>query len=278
MLYNQTKAINNGYILITSTQIQNFIEKIPPTPTVLQATIAFIDQGELIKAANAAKEDPALTHYLQVLVNKPIYGFKGEVHDISQIFGILGLSSSKQAVYNYLLSLLSPSSWEMFKLNESLFYELQATLSKKWQNILVHLNIDDKEIESAIVMMPASIIVCEALFKDNIEDVNLLRTYKDIDLSTILLKLANKSVFDISQEIARTWEMSETIIELILLSSGESTSEDETLNKLGKWMHMLLFYEFSQGVYIEAGLNDFISFNPDYVEEITEEFMELIVQ
>ncbi len=262
--------------MITSSEIQTFIEKIPPAPEVLKETIAYIDAGELIKAAHAAKEDPALTHYLQVLVNKPIYGFKSEVHDVSQIFGILGLSRSKQAVYNYLLSLLSPSSWEMFGLSEALFHELQATLSKRWQDILHHLKIEDKEIESAVIMTPASIIVCEALFKAHQDDVNLLRSYKDIDLSSILLKLAGKSVFEISQDIAQTWNMSETIMTLIKLSSGLHSHEDETLNTLGKWLHLLLFYEFSQGVYIEAGLNDFIAFNPEYVEEISDEFMELI--
>lgn len=262
--------------MITLTEIKNFIEKIPPAPTVIKETIAFIDAGELIKASQVAKEDPALTHYLQILVNKPIYGFKTEVHDVSQIFGILGLSSSKQAVYNYLLTLLSPSSWEMFKLTEQLFHDLQAKLSKRWQSILKYLEVDDKEIESAVVMMPASIIVCEALFKSHSKDVELLRTYKDIDLSTILLKLASKSVFDISKEIAKTWDMSPKILTLIELSSGELSNEDEQLNTLGKWLHLLLFYEFSQSAFIEAGLNDFISFNPEYVEDISDEFMELI--
>ena len=264
--------------MITSAEIQNFIEKIPPAPTIIKESIKLIDEGELQKASQVAKKDLALTHYLQVLVNKPIFGFANEVQDISQIFGILGLASSKQAIYNYLLTLLSPDSWEMFKLNEPLFHELQAQLSKRWQSILKHLNIDNKEIESAVVMMPASIIVCEALFKSHKKDVELLRTYKDIDLSTILYKLADKSVFGISQDIAKTWEMSETIQELISLSSGAKESEDETLNKLGKWLHLLLFYEFSQPSFIEAGLNDFINFNPEYVEDISDEFMELIYQ
>jgi HD-like signal output (HDOD) protein len=81
--------------LITIQQINSFIEKIPPSPKVLKETISLLNQGDLVKAAKVGKEDPALNAYLTELVNKPIYGFKNEVNDISQIFGILGVSKSQ---------------------------------------------------------------------------------------------------------------------------------------------------------------------------------------
>ena len=37
-------------------------------------------------------------------------------------------------------------------------------------------------------------------------------------------------------------------------------------------MHLLLFYELSQPLFIEAGLNDFIDFQIDYVGDIYEDF------
>ena len=87
--------------MITQKEIESYIEKIPPTPAILKATINFVDQGELTKAAKTATKDPALSKYLTTLVNKPIYGFRNEVHDLSQIFGILGTSGAKQVLYNY---------------------------------------------------------------------------------------------------------------------------------------------------------------------------------
>ena len=109
--------------------IDSYIEKIPPSPKVLKVTLMLLNSGELVKAAQIAKEDLALNAYLKDLVNKPIYGFRNEVSDISQIFGILGVAKSQQAVYNYMISLLSPAQWKLFKLNKSSFSNLQADLS-----------------------------------------------------------------------------------------------------------------------------------------------------
>ena len=258
--------------MITKTQIDEFIDKIPPAPNALKETVKLLNLGELTKAAKVAQEDLALSSYLKDLINKPIYGFRSEVSDISQIFGILGVSKSQQAVYNYMISLLSPSKWQLFNLNKSSFYNLQAELSIKWQKILNHLDIDDKEIESSITLLPASIIVSEALFSQKIDDVNLLRSVHDIDLNTILKRLCEMDLFDICQQIAQKWEMDEKIIYIIQASSGVKPSEDEEINRLGKWMHLLLFLTLSQPNFIEAGLNDFIEFQIDYVGDIYEEF------
>jgi len=262
--------------LITKEIIDSYIEKIPPVPKALQETIHFLNIGELTKASQIAQKDLALSSYLKNIVNKPIYGFRNEISEIPQIFGILGVSGAKQSVYNYLLTLLSPDKWSIFKLNKTSFHELQAHLSVKWKKILEHLNIEDKNIESAITLLPASIIVCDALFSEKIEDVNILRGVKNLDFNTILFRLSNFDLFDICEEIAKKWEMPEDIAKIIQASSGVKTSTDNSINTLGKWMHLLLFYELSQPMFIEAELNDFIEFNVDYVEEIYEEFITLM--
>ncbi len=260
--------------MVKIASIKEYITQIPPTPAVLKQTLAFIHQGELTKAAKCAQEDKALHVYLKTLVNKPIYGFKNEVNELSQIFGILGTSGAQQVLYNYMLSLLSPSKWELFKLDESLFYELQAQLNQKWKMILKSKNIDNKDIESAITLLPASIIVCEALFKDHKEEVELLRSVKNIDYNTILKRLCSMDLFDICALIAKKWDMPVGIAQIIHCASGIKSNDNEQIEDLGKWMHLLLFYEFSQGANIEAGLNEFLEFQVEYVQEIYEEFME----
>jgi len=262
--------------MITQNDIDSFIDKIPPSPTILKQTITFLNDGDLNKAAKTAAQDPALSAYLKNIVNKPLYGFKNEVTDASQIFGILGVSASQQSVYNYMLTLLSPKKWELFKLNESSFHELQANLSIKWQSILKHLGITDKEIESAITLVPASIIVSEALFKDHKTDVEMLRSVHALDYNTILLRLCNTTLFSVSELIARKWEMPSIISEIINSSSGVVPSTNEEINQLGKWMHLLLFYELSQPMFVNAELNDFIEFNIEYVEDIYEDFATLM--
>jgi len=262
--------------LITKKIIDSYIDKIPPSPKVLKVTLMLLDQGELAKAAQIAKEDLALSAYLKDLVNKPIYGFTSEVSEIGQIFGILGVAKSQQAVYNYMVSLLSPSKWQLFKLNKTSFANLQADLSASWQKILTHLNIEDKNIQSAISLLPASIIVSEALFCEKIDDVNLLRSVNPIDLNTILKRLCNYDLFDICEQIALKWEMDSSVSAIVQAASGVKPTEDKQTNDLAKWMHLLLFYILSKPNYIEAELNDFIDFQIEYVEDIYADFSDLM--
>ena len=262
--------------MVTAEDINEYIKKIPPTPDVLTQTILHVNAADLTKAAKIAQEDLALASYLQHLVNKPIYGFKNEVSELPQIFGILGVNAAKQSLYNYMLSLLSPKHWVLFKMNQHLFYDLQADLSKKWHDILEHLGIDDKDIESAITLLPSSIIVCEALFKDNIKEITLLKNAKNLDYNTILKRLTKLDLFDISKHIAKVWNMPDTIGDIVVTASGAKNIEDEEINKLAKWMHLLLFYELSKPQFVEAGLNDFVEFNIDYVMDIYEDFIRLM--
>ena len=41
-------------------------------------------------------------------------------------------------------------------------------------------------------------------------------------------------------------------------------------------MHLLLFYELSQPMFINAGLNDFINFEIEYVSDIYDDFAQLM--
>ena len=262
--------------MVKKEDINTFIEQIPPAPKILKQTISFLNIGDLQKAASIAESDLALKSYLKSIVNKPIYGFKNEVNDIGQIFGILGVSQSQQTVYNYMINLLSPKKWILFKLNENSFHELQASLSVKWTIILDYLKIKDNNISSSISLLPSSIIIAEALFNKHVDDVNLLRTAKALDYNTILYRISKLNLFDICEEIAKKWEMDDSISEIIHSASGVNESSTKDINKLAKWMHLLLFYELSQPIFVEAGLNDFIDFQIDYVNDIYDDFATLM--
>ncbi|MBV5335024.1 MAG: histidine kinase, partial [Sulfuricurvum sp.] len=75
--------------MITSEEVTHYIQNIPPAPAVVRQALDYARAGDLPKAAKCASEDPALRHYLKILVNRPLYGFKNEVSDVSQIFSIL---------------------------------------------------------------------------------------------------------------------------------------------------------------------------------------------
>jgi len=263
--------------VVTKEDIDSYIKRLPPTPKIVQETINLLRMSELHKAAEVAKEDPALRIYLKELVNKPVFGFSKEVSDVIQIFSILGVSGSLQAVYGYLLEMLSPDKWYFFhKMNKKLFQDFQAELSVSWGKILKHLAINDKQIEASISLIPSSLIVCEALFNDHKEDVELIRRAKDIDLNTILYKLSGYTVFDVCVMIVQKWELGEEIALILEASSATKEFDDKEIMKLAKWIHLLLFYIISKPQFTQAGLNDYIEFHVEFVADIYEEFMEVM--
>ncbi len=262
--------------MITKEQISIYMQSIPAAPSVVRQALAHIRNNDLIKAAKCAEEDPALKLYLQTLINRPIYGFRNEVTNLSQIFGILGVSSSQQILYNYLLSLLAPKLWKLFAFTNQSFFDLQASLSRKWERILNHLGLLSSDNESAITLLPASILVCDALFGDHKTDVELLRSVKALDYNTILERLSGQSLFDLCVVIADKWEMSPEISRTVHAASGLDTNVEGATRILAQWMHLLLFYELSQPVYIEAGLNEFIDFQIDFVQDIYESFVQVV--
>ena len=264
--------------MVTQEEIHSYIGSIPPSPVILKKVLSCLREGELNKASQEATEDPALKLYLQNIVNKPIYGFKNSIKDIAQIFGVLGLAQAEQIVYNYMISLLAPKKWELFSLNEKSFSDIQDSLGIHWKKILEHKGINDKTIYSSISLLPASIIVCEALFKSKQEEVKLLKSVKEIDYNTILQRLSGMSLFDLCDKIAHAWEMPEVISRIVLASSGKVQKTDKEIIELSKWMHLLFFYQLSQVNCIEAGLNDFIEFNIDYVQDIYDDFQDLIME
>lgn len=262
--------------MVNQEQISLYIQTIPAVPAVLKESLEHIRNGDLSKAAKCADEDPALKLYLKTLVNRPAYGFRNEISNISQIFSILGTSSGYQILCNYLLNLLAPKKWSLFALSPNAFYDLQASLGQRWEKILIHLGMQNHETQSAITLLPASIIVCDALFGEHQGEVEQLRSVKALDYNTILYRLSRRSLFDICGDIAQKWEISPLAERIVHASSGldpEITGPEKTL---AQWMHLLLFYELSQSAYVSAGLNEFLDFQIDFVQDIYESFTQVV--
>ncbi len=263
--------------MITKDDIEEFISKLPPAPKTVNETVKLLKAGELNKAAKVASEDKALNLYLKDLLNKPAFGLTKEVSDTVQIFSILGINGSLQAIYNYLLNMISPKKWIYFNLNQKKFNDFQAELSANWKKILDYLKVKDGDIEASISLLPSSVIVCEALFNKNKKDVELVRSSLDIDLNTILKRLSGYDIFDVCVLIAKKWEMGKNIQKIVKYSSGivKEDTNDETV-VFAKWMHLLLFYILSKPEFIESGLNDFIEFKIEFVTDIYDDFSKVI--
>ena len=262
--------------MVTQEQISRYIQTIPAVPSVLRSALEHIRNGDLAKAAKCAEEEPALRLYLKTLINCPAYGFRNEVTNVSQIFSILGTAGAYQVLNNYLLSLIVPQKWSLFPLSANAFYDLQASLGQKWEKILIHLGIQNCETQSAISLLPASIIVCDALFGEHRAEVETLRGIKALDYNTILSRLGGKSLFDLCGDIARKWELPSITERIVHAASGLDPLENGPEKTLAQWMHLLLFFELSQSPFVEAGLNEFLDFQIDFVQDIYESFIQVV--
>lgn len=256
-------------------KIEKFIENIPAIPKNVQVCAKFLEEGDLNKAAKSALKDPAFSHYLVALVNKPIFGLRHEVKDIEQIFGILGIEKASQVVNAYYAKLILPKSWKVFGITNSDFQMLQASLIRNWNKILDHENQNSMPLASIISLLPASIIICEEIFEENIEEVRLLKLQKNMSYDEILYKMSGYKLFDIFILICRKWELSEASIKFVEYIS-KKTEDNTNFSKLAKYIHLLMFFELSKPKYIEAGLNDFIEFDVEFVSEVYEDFMQIV--
>ncbi len=256
-------------------KIENYIENIPAIPKNVKECALYLQEEDLHNAAKSALKDPAFSHYLIALVNKPIFGFRNEIKDIFQIFGILGIEKAAQVVNAYYAKLILPKSWKLFSITNSDFQALQTSLIYNWNKILDYEHQNKIYLASVVSLLPASLTVCEEIFQDNLEDVKLLKLQKDLSYDDILFKISGYRLFDIFIIICRKWELSQESMEFIEYIS-KKIENDTILSKLAKYIHLLMFYELSKPKYIKAGLNDFIEFDIEFVQDVYENFTKIV--
>lgn len=264
-------------MLLEST-IDSYIETIPPIPKIVKLCIESLKKNDLVHAADIANQDRALIHYLQSIVNKPIFGFRDEVKNARQIFGILGTSKAKQLLHGYYLLLILPKEWEVFDFNTSLFQDFQARLIHNWGKIVKFLKIDSAEINQVISVIPAAFVVCEMLFRDINDTVSLLRDNKQISYETIFYKMTNKTFFEVSSMIAKKWDFPDDIV-TIINELGTSKKDDFGENTfLLSYLNLLITYEMSRPAIIKAGLSDLFDLEPVLDDDVINNFYKIMQQ
>jgi len=262
--------------MVTQKQIAEYLKKVPPLPEALQKTFEYMDKGDLAGASKAASNDPSIIYYLKQVVNSASFGFKNEVTDPSHIFSILGMARAKQLLYAYMVHTMAPKQWSFFKLSRDDFIQFQASFISRWEKIVRAEGVDEKFL-SASAIMSAGLVVADAIFADHSDDIALIRQVKDIKLDNLLVKVAKVGFEDIVLFIAKIWGLEKSVLNVINLSFAKKDCNIEDLEcKLSKYLHLLLFYELSRPIMLEAGANSFIEFNPQFVNEIIKKFQDIV--
>jgi len=257
--------------MLSQTTINNYIETIPPIPKIVKHCIEVLNSGDLVNAADIAGEDRALMHYLQGIVNKPIFGFRDEVKNPRQIFGVFGLMKAKQLIYGYYILLILPKKWKVFDFNALAFQNFQARLIHHWGKIVKFLDEESSDLNEAISIIPATFIVCEMLFRDINSTVKILRDTKQMSYENIFYKMTDRTFFDVAALIAKKWDFPENIVELIACIGNPK--ENSTLLS---YLRLLIIYEMSRPALVKGGLSDLLDLEPTFNDEVMNSFYKLL--
>ncbi len=261
--------------MVTPQQIGEYLKRVPPLPEALGNSLNSLSQGELAAAAKAASADPALIHYLKQVVNSAAYGFKQELKDPMQIFSALGTQRAKQLLYAYMVHSVAPQKWGYFTLDKDGFRNFQLSFMQKWEKIVYAQKIDEKYL-SAAAIMSAGIIVADAIFADHASDVALIKESGDFDLDTILERVSRLSFEQLVAAIAKKWDVDTDVVRLVSLAFGKEDCDGDDLCEPARFLHLLLFYELSRPLMLDAGANSFIAFNPEFSIPVLERFEEIV--
>jgi len=262
--------------MVTTEQIKNYLKKVPPMPKPLKETFEFLKNGDLSGAARAAANDPAIIFYLKQVVNSAAYGFKSEVTNPNQIFSILGVARAKQLMYAYMTSYVAPDKWGFFDLKKDDFIMFQTSLMHFWEEIIKIEKADERYL-SASSIFSAGLVVADGVFSDHIENVNLIREVEDVALNDILKRVSGLNFEKLIEKVVESWGVEKDILELVKLSFADTKCEHNEIKcKLAKYLHLLLFYELSRPKMMEAEVNYFVEFKPEFTKEVSQKFFDMV--
>jgi len=260
-------------------KIDRYIDQVPALPKTLKECYSALLEEDLGKAAQAAANDPAFTHFLKSLTKKSIYGFAREISDVRQIFAVLGLATARSVVENYLFSMLAPDRFQVFDLTVSQFQELQDEMLVAWLKILAAKGHGRNSPYATLApLMTASVVVCESLFADMAEDAALIRGQNDLDFDTLLKRMTGIGLIDVAIMVAQRWEVDSKCTDILsILAHAPSQTVDPADEAIARYLHLTLFFVLSQKRYMEAGLNDFIDLDDQFVAPIVEDFQKVMM-
>lgn len=259
--------------MLSSEDLNKYMDDIPPIPEILKQCKVALDDGDMTKAADLASSDRALMSYFANIVNKPIFGFRDELKNARQIFGVLGLLKVRQLFQSYYSLLLTPKQWDVFKLTNAKYQDIQASFIVRWEAILQKKDMLTQEMAAIVTLIPAAIVVCESIYKDHKETVEMIKSHKAISYEKILYKLSGYNFFDLVKMIAQKWEFCENTIELFdFFKTGKVANEKQ--QEMMIYLALLINYEISRPTAMESGINDLFELDFQYPPEYIEFFYE----
>lgn len=255
-------------MLISKEDILKYLSNVPPVPENVKKALEYLNKGDIKNAAIEAEKDLVLKKQIEKVVNSAYYSLNNKVNDMLQLFTLLGMEKSRSLIYSYLVSLLEPKSWKIFKIN---FFDFQGAFMKKYEESMI-LEYDEKTYKKYAeigAIVPAAVCVCDSLLGDKKEQVNIVMSSVPLEYSTLIKRMSGFSLFELAGKIAFLWGLDEEKIEILKKSECKKCSE-----KMPALIHFVFFALVSRKEFVD--INSLIEFNPQCIELIPKTYERMI--
>ena len=255
-------------MLISKEDIAEYMKNIPPVPENVQKALEFLKEGDLKKAALEAEKDLILKKRIEGIVNSAYYSLSKKIDNMTQLFTLLGIEKTRSLVYSYLVSLLKPQNWKIFKIN---FFDFQSAFMGMFEKYMIfefNEKIYKKYAEIG-ALIPAAVCVCDGILGDKKEDVRLVMNSAPIEYSTLIKRMTGLSLFELAAKISKIWNLSEE--KAVILKKAECNQCKEKIPAL---THFVFFYLVSKPQFMD--INSLIKFNPECIKIIPKTYERII--
>ncbi len=264
--------------MIAKSEVISYIAQIPSSQQVIQQAIKLLDSNNLEQAGQLLQTAPAIVDYLQKMSRKGVLCIQEKDPCANTVIVFFGSKKTKAILYTYLISTILPKKWQLFDISNDQFFELSATLIHNWERILKTICPNDiSKYIAASSLITSSIAICDSIFGAKRKELDSLMSISHIDFSKLLETLTGMSIFDVAKIVGEKLSFEQEAIDVIgYAATAKESTENPQAAKLGKFLHLLLFYSLSRQEYIKTGLNSFLNFNTDGVAGVFEQFSSIV--
>ncbi|WP_457560349.1 HDOD domain-containing protein [Caminibacter sp.] len=254
--------------LISKEKIIKYLKSVPPVPESVKKCMEYLKAGELKKAAMEADKDLVLKKQIESVVNSAYFSLPNRVEDTVQLFSMIGLEMAKSLVYSYLVSLLQPKEWKIFKID---FADFQASFMsefEKWMNEEFGEAEYKKNAEIGAIIS-AAVCVCDSLLGEEKEKVDIIMNSAPVTYGELIKRLSGVGLFGIAAQIAKIWGLEDEKVSIV-----KAAECSECKNEIAALTHFLFFYLSSKPQFMD--INSLIEFNPDVINLIPKTYERII--
>lgn len=261
-------------MLISLKDIKNYLSKVPTIPEDVKLCIKYLNNKDLRNASLIVKDNLILKKHIESIVNSAYFALPNKVTDITQLFTLLGVETTKSIVFAHLVSLLEPKEFKIFKKLD--FNSFQADVLKTLkEGIILECGEEIyKKYAESLAIIPATVCVIDDILAPKKDKLDLIRENSELNFGDIFYRFTKMTLFGLASKIASIWELDRDIQNVIKKSECMDCKIEEEIKQLSATIHLLLFKVVSKPEFMM--LNSLVKFNIETSQIAVKNFKRMI--